>query len=291
MDRARREGPRMTGMCAAPSLVLTGLTHTGHVRTHNEDAYGLEPDCAFAVLADGMGGALAGEVAAQMAVAWLSDGAQRLPKQPVPRTASASMAPVESRPLHDEAHLQSVESVLQAVVQQTNTAIFDRARRQPGCAGMGTTLVAARWEADTLILGHIGDSRAYRIRAEVSGQPSFRVRLDRLSRDHDTVALSGTGHANRRLTRALGVASEVTLELHRHALTPHDWILLCSDGLTDMVPDDQMKTHLAALWSTEGSAYQRARRVLERLVDAALEAGGRDNITVVLGHWDTSKWD
>jgi protein phosphatase len=239
-----------------------------------------------------MGGALAGEVAAQMAVAWVTEGALRFPHAVHhPAAVCGSGEPDRFDAPPEEAHLRAVEDALRSTVRQANTAIFDRARRQPGCSGMGTTLVAARWEAETLIVGHVGDSRAYRVQAWNHSDGSTRTRLERLSRDHDTVSLSNTGVPNRLLTRALGVGPEVALEMHRHPLKAHDWILLCSDGLTDMVPDDRLSTLLAPLWAQHGTPRKRARLVLQHLIDAALDAGGRDNITAILGSWEVGEWD
>lgn len=232
---------------------------TGRARSNNEDAVGVDESLALAVLADGMGGYNAGEVASAMAVTHMCQG-----------VAGWLAAPVL---LRDDAQ---VRAALQACAQRANRAVFEAANSRAEYAGMGTTLVAALFEPGRVWVGHIGDSRAYRLRAG---------RLEQLSRDHsllqeqiDAGLLTpeeASYSMNRNLvTRAVGVEPEVALEVAAHELRVGDTVLLCSDGLSDMLPDGD----IAQVMRTSDTLAATA----QALVDAANAAGGRDNISVVL---------
>jgi PPM family protein phosphatase len=227
----------------------SALTDTGRRRLGNEDAFVCEPPL-FAV-ADGMGGAQAGELASRIAAAALEERA---------------------------AGLYGEETVA-AVVQDANERIFRRSLHDPATAGMGTTVTVALVdeEAGTITIGHVGDSRAYRIRDG---------RLEQLTDDHSLVAeLVRSGrltqeeadqHPHRSvITRALGTEEAVEVDTHTNAMEPGDLYLICSDGLTIMVGDEEI---LAVL---DGAA-QDLDAAAEGLVSAANAAGGEDNVTVVL---------
>ncbi len=238
------------------------LTDPGRVRTNNEDAVACEPDLGLALLADGMGGYNAGEIASAMAIATLrSELAAWMGRntQPAP-TPAAALA-------------------LQQGTSQANTAILHAALNNPHYEGMGTTLVLGLFQGSRALVGHIGDSRCYRWRG--GG-------LQQLTRDHSLLqeqidaglltpeeALYAP-HRNL-VTRALGVEPEVQLEVHEHEVRAGDVYLLCSDGLTDMLGDADISSLLDA--GAGGTA--RATRLL---LDAANAAGGRDNISVILVH-------
>lgn len=223
-------------------------TDTGRQRPANEDSL-LARAPLFAV-ADGMGGAQAGEVASRMAVDVLQEG------------LGYGTGTVAER-LTDR-------------VATANTRIFERARTDQGSAGMGTTLTAAYVDADELVVVHVGDSRLYRYRGGS---------LVRLTDDHSLVEElvrqgrltpeEAAEHPQRSIiTRALGPESEVAIDSEVLAVENDDVFLLCSDGLTTMVSDDGIADVLAV----GGALSDRA----SALVDAANEAGGRDNITVLL---------
>jgi protein phosphatase len=208
-----------------------------------------------------------------------------------------------------EALLLQREQALRAAVTAANAAIYRRSREQVECAGMGTTLVVAQWCEDHLLVGHVGDSRAYLLQPRsvtVGDRVHRRLELRLLTRDHSTaqraadeqLALAGAGASARspismnirsaldrpRLTRALGVESDVVLELHRHRVQKGDWVLLCSDGLTDMLGDDAIESIVNGVWAREPRDVRAAvTQATQALMDAALAAGGRDNITVVMG--------
>ena len=232
---------------------------TGRARKNNEDSVALDTLTSVAVLADGMGGYNAGEVAAGMATSIVCSGLSKwLGQQSSPSTAALSAAMTEA-------------------VDQANRAIFDAANSNPQFSGMGTTLVMAAVSAGRLMVGHVGDSRAYRLR---EGQ------LQRLTRDHSLLQeqldaglitpAQAARSANRNLvTRAIGVDVDVALEVHEHELLEQDLLLLCSDGLTDMVDDEAIAGVLC-------HTHPSLQAACDALVNIANAAGGRDNISVVL---------
>jgi serine/threonine protein phosphatase PrpC len=232
---------------------------TGRARSNNEDSVAVDETTSLAVLADGMGGYNAGEVASNMATSfikaelgrWLSEAASR-------------------------ANDIEVRRAMDICVDNANRAIFNAANANPQYAGMGTTLVVAVFREDQLRLGHVGDSRAYRWRG---GQ------LSQITRDHsllqeqiDAGLISpeqAAFSANKNLvTRAVGVEDTVLLETHLHEMQPGDVYLMCSDGLSDML-DDAMIARL--LQSHESLAAAGGA-----LIAAANEAGGKDNIALIL---------
>ncbi len=264
---SRVEGDAGTIVCVNMDRTSTALlsyefqavTDRGRVRANNEDSVAIAEDAALAVLADGMGGYNAGEVASGMATAFISSELGRWLIE-----ASGEVSD------HD------VRRAMDVCVDNANRAIFNAANANPQYAGMGTTLVVAVLRGTQLLLGHVGDSRAYRWR---EGQ------LVQLTRDHsllqeqiDAGLLSPEQAAmslNKNLvTRAVGVEDIVLLEVHNHALAADDWILMCSDGLSDMLDDARIAEVLAA--------HEQVADAAQALVEAANEAGGRDNIAVIL---------
>jgi protein phosphatase len=222
-------------------------TDTGRQRRDNEDnAFARAP---MFVVADGMGGAQAGEVASKIAIEAFEHG--------LPDGGSA-------------------EERLADCVKAANRRIYERARAEHGRAGMGTTLTAAYLDDACLVIAHVGDSRAYMFR---DGS------LQRLTQDHSLVdelvrrgkltEEEAAEHPQRSIiTRALGPEPSVEVDTWRYPVRAGDVLLLCSDGLTSMVPEERVTEILASLQSLEAAADQ--------LIGEANEAGGRDNITVVL---------
>jgi protein phosphatase len=227
-------------------LLTTALTDVGRVRSANEDAFVIDDDARMLAVADGMGGHQAGEVASATAIAALQSGLQ------------------EGHPI-DEA------------IVDANTAIVERASGDPDLRGMGTTLTAAVFDDDhVLVIGHVGDSRAYLLR---------NAEFEQLTVDHSVVAeLIAAGQLTeaeaeidpRRamITRALGIDVDVDVDVINVDLAVGDRLLFCSDGLTTMVRDDA----IADVLRTETDRGRAA----QELVEAANSAGGADNITVVL---------
>ena len=226
-----------------------GTTDVGRQRSANEDSLLVSPP--FFAVADGMGGAKAGEVASRLAVQVLEE-----------EIAADSGEPAEAQ--------------LARTVQEANTRIFELSTNDESRRGMGTTLTVARLEDRDVTLGHVGDSRCYRLR---DGE------LEQLTRDHSLVAeLERSGqltpeaaehHPQRSIiTRALGPEPDVEVDTYTVAGRDGDLFLLCSDGLTAMVSDDEV----ASILRRAGSLGHAA----ESLVRAANQSGGKDNITVVL---------
>jgi len=225
-----------------------GFTDPGRKRRRNEDSYVIAPPL-FAV-ADGMGGAQAGEVASRLAAAAF-------------------------REFHEADDLDPEER-LAAIIQEANRRIFERASDDAQVSGMGTTITAALVESQGLVIGHVGDSRAYRLRDR---------RFEQLTDDHSLVAdLVRSGrltpeeadvHPQRSvITRALGTDPEVDVDTFTVGAEGGDLFLLCSDGLTTMVGDEDISKLLSDARDLEQAG--------KGLVKAANRAGGEDNVTVVL---------
>lgn len=235
-------------------------TDPGQVRPLNEDAVGADPDAGLFILADGLGGYNAGEIASTMAVSTL------LAELPCAlesaRRAGAAFDPAR---------------VLRERLIAMNAAIFRAALNSSAFEGMATTIVIAWLLGERLWIAHAGDSRAYRLRGN---------QLEQLTRDHSfSQELLDAGMvteeearllpAKNLVTRALGASAEIDPEVHDYALEAGDLLLLCSDGLTEMINAAEIGGLLAA---TDGNVHESARR----LVELANEAGGRDNVSVVL---------
>jgi protein phosphatase len=211
------------------------------------------------VLADGMGGYNAGEVASAMAVERIGGELGQWLDQ-----AGAAAPPGE------------IIRAMQTCVAHANHAIFEAACAKAACAGMGTTLVVAVLRGPALVIGHIGDSRAYRLRHGAFAQLTRDHSLLQEQLDLGLLSEEEAPYAASRglLTRALGVEETVLLDVQTQSVTPGDVYLLCSDGLTDMLSE----TALAAALAAEAPLPERA----QSLLDQANAAGGRDNISLVL---------
>ena len=234
-------------------------TDQGRVRKNNEDAMAFDPDTGLCLLADGMGGYNAGEVASSMAVAFLNQAL----------TAWLSQA-------GNRASGKELRRTLETCVGQVNHSIFSAAWSNPDYAGMGTTLVAGVFIENRLVLGHIGDSRCYRLRGGV---------LQQITKDHSLLqeqvdaGLMTAGQAlmsphRNQITRALGDEAAVSVEINEHRVEPDDLYLMCSDGLSDMVLDPVIE----AVLNVPGTLRQKAAA----LIRVANDSGGRDNISVLL---------
>ncbi len=240
-------------------------TDPGRARDNNEDAVALDNDTNLCVLADGMGGYNAGEIASGMATAFI--------KSEMARWLSEAGR---------HANVKEIRRALEICVDNANRSIFNASDSNPQYSGMGTTLVVAVFHGATLILGHIGDSRCYRLRG---GE------LSQITKDHSllqeqidagliTPEQAATSSIKNLVTRALGVEDAVMLDLHEHEVEAADCYLLCSDGLSDMVDDGE----IASILRGESPMEQLA----DALVVAANEHGGRDNISVLLVQADAA---
>ncbi len=238
---------------------FASASDAGRVRRHNEDAVGFDALAGLAVLADGMGGHRAGEVASGMTVSTVMTDLSRW-RRAMPAAAPALAA----------------RQAVQRSVDHANALVLEASRTRPECRGMGTTVVLLLFNGSQVLVGQAGDSRAYRWRGG---------RLERLTRDHSLLEEEvDAGKVSREhavrlglqhvVTRAVGVEDGIDLETQAHDLRPADMMLLCSDGLTDMLADVDIARVLAA-----GGSLQR---LCGALVEAANAAGGVDNISVVL---------
>jgi len=246
-------------------IAFAEFTDTGRVRDHNEDAIGSIGEIGLMVLADGMGGYNAGEVASGIAVQIVTD----LAADGSNREKRDSIDP------HSGLMRQTI--VLRDAIYRSNKIIYQTAQSQTNCEGMGTTIVACMFYDNKISVAHVGDSRAYRVRDG---------KLDQITLDHSLLQeLVDRGFyseeeaqrsTNRNyVTRALGVEPTVEVEVHEYEVLPDDTYLLCSDGLCDMVEDDDI--HLTI------STFNDSLDVVgQQLVDLANDQGGRDNISVML---------
>lgn len=231
----------------------------GRARSNNEDAVIVDAHSGLAILADGMGGYNAGEVASSMVTTFVAAELGRW-----------------LREVKDQASVADLRRAMEICVDNANRAIFNAANANPNYAGMGTTLVVMVLRDGQIMVGHVGDSRAYRFRAG---------RLQQLTKDHSLLQeqldaglitpeqAQYATHKNL-VTRAVGVEDTVLLEVHTHEVLPGDIYLLCSDGLSDMLADPEIAQILAVAAPLNETG--------QSLVDAANAAGGRDNISVIL---------
>jgi protein phosphatase len=246
------------------AIEMATCSDTGMVRSHNEDSILANNPLGLAVLADGMGGYNAGEVASGMATAVLGSELEHAFAARPPHVPDASGRPW-------------VRQALLEVVARTNAAIHLAARSNPKYAGMGTTLVMIQFFDNRLMAAHVGDSRLYRLR---DGE------LTQLTRDHSLlqdqidcglITPEAARHSQNKnlVTRALGVDPTVDTEIDEYPVLPGDIYLLCSDGLNDMVEDEEIALVLTTLAAN-------LPLCATHLVQAANDNGGRDNVSVIL---------
>jgi protein phosphatase len=234
-------------------------TDPGLARENNEDSVAVDEEARLAILADGMGGYNAGEIASGMATTFIKSELGRWLSQ-AGRTANS----------------REVRRAMEICVDNANRSIFNASNSNPQYSGMGTTLVLGVFGDGRVTLGHIGDSRCYRLRGTDFAQ---------ITRDHSllqeqidagliTPQQAATSTNKNLVTRALGVEDAVLLEVNEHKVEAGDIYLMCSDGLSDMVDDEG----IASILVQDVPLEQKAGM----LVDAANANGGRDNITVLL---------
>jgi protein phosphatase len=241
------------------------LTDTGRVREHNEDAIGSDADIGLMVLADGMGGYNAGEVASGIAV------------QIVSELAAVGAGREERDDIDPHSGMMRQSIVLRDAVYRANKIIYQTAQSQTNCEGMGTTIVACMFYDNKISIAHVGDSRAYRLRGGELEQVTLDHSLLQELVDRGFYSAEEAQRSTNRnyVTRALGVEPTVEVEVHEHEVLPGDIYLLCSDGLPDMVEDDDI--HLTI------STFNDSLDVVgQQLVDMANDHGGRDNVSVML---------
>lgn len=239
-------------------------TDPGLARENNEDSVTVDEPTRLAILADGMGGYNAGEIASGMATTFIKSELGRWLSQ-AGRHANA----------------KEVRRAMEICVDNANRSIFNAANSNPQYSGMGTTLVVGVFQDGRLLLGHIGDSRCYRLRGHELAQITKDHSLLQEQMDAGLITPEQAAVSTNKnlVTRALGVEDAVLLDVNEHRVEPGDIYLMCSDGLSDMVDDPGICRILAGDVPLEQKAVQ--------LVDAANANGGRDNISVLLAQADT----
>jgi protein phosphatase len=241
------------------------MTDVGRVREHNEDDIGNDPDIGLWVLADGMGGYNAGEVASGIAVKTVID----LVTEACRRENRHEIEP-------ETGYMRQTISLRDAIMR-ANKIIHQTAKSQPQCEGMGTTLVACLFYNNRISIAHVGDSRLYRMRDN---------RFEQITLDHSLLQeLVDRGYysqeeaqrsTNRNyVTRALGVELQVEVEVQEVEVRKGDYFLLCSDGLPDMVDDEDI--HL-----TINTFSTNIETIGEQLIKLANDNGGRDNVSIIV---------
>jgi protein phosphatase len=250
---------------------FAGESDVGRTREVNEDSLYLPEEERFCIVADGMGGHASGEVASRLAVETAVDYFRNTAEEP----------PVTWPFLVDFDHHQA-ERRLRAAIQLANRRVFEAAERDPHLRGMGTTMVACVFTEHEVLLAHVGDSRAYRIRNGV---------IDQVTEDHslfsdyvklgraDANAAGDFPHKNV-IVRALGMKPSTRIDLRREPLRLGDVYVLCSDGLSGMIGDEDIRQIV-----TQEPDLDHAASLL---VAAANAAGGADNITVALARLEES---
>ena len=246
-------------------LTFVGQTDTGRVREHNEDTIATDSDVGLLVLADGMGGYNAGEVASGIAVKTITN----LVREGLLREDLAS--------IDRSTGLTRPSIVLRDAITRANKIIYQTAKTQPQCEGMGTTIVSCLFFDNRVAIAHVGDSRLYRLRANRFEQMTMDHSLLQELVDRGFYSQAEAQRATNKnyVTRALGVEPTVEVEVHEQPVQKGDFFVLCSDGLSDMVEDDDI--HLTM--STFSASLET---VAKQLIQLSNDNGGRDNVSIIL---------
>ena len=244
---------------------FSGATDVGRTRQHNEDTIHLPSDTRLGIVADGMGGHASGEIAARIAVETVADYFQRTAhEQPLTWPYKVD------RDARGDLH-RMITSIMLA-----NLEIYERAQRDSSCKGMGTTVVAAHFLDDTMVVGHVGDSRAYRLRDGTFSQLTEDHSLinDYIKMKRVTAEEAENWPHKNVIVRALGMKDTVQVDIVQESPRIGDCYLLCSDGLSGMLSDPQ----IAHVLQSESDLD----RAVDVLIAGANDEGGNDNISVVL---------
>jgi len=246
-------------------LEIASCTDPGMVRSHNEDSIASDPVNGLVVLADGMGGYNAGEVASGMATTVITTEIQQL------------LAKVKPFQIDEETKAPVAGKMIREQVLKANTSIYQAAQSQPQYAGMGTTLVVCLFYDNRMTVGHLGDSRLYMLRGSKFSQVTRDHSLLQEQIDSGIITAEQAKHAQHKnlVTKALGIDPAVEPEIRDYSTKPGDVYLLCSDGLCDMVDDEDVGMTLQALGGNLKLAAQQ-------LVQMANDNGGKDNVSVIL---------
>ena len=241
------------------------LTDPGKVRERNEDYVGSDIDAGLLVLADGMGGYNAGEIASQRAV------------KSILEMVVAGVKREDRLAVDDASGMMRQSLILRDAVSRANKVIYQTAQSKSQCEGMGTTVVACLFHDNRVSIAHVGDSRLYRLRDET---------FEQVTQDHSLLQeLISRGFYSREeaqkslnrnyVTRALGVEPQVDVEIQEEVVRLGDMFVLCSDGLSDMVEDDDIELTINTFRGSLGLAGQQ-------LIQLTNDNGGRDNVSIIL---------
>jgi protein phosphatase len=246
--------------------VAAGLSDVGLQREHNEDSFVVLKEFDLFVVADGMGGHRAGDVASRIATETISEFFRTTANEDI------------TWPFHFDTNLSEEENRLLTGIRVANRQIFERSTRSRECHGMGTTVVGAMFSPKKrrMYIGHVGDSRCYRVR---SGQIQLLTRDHSLINDYLLAMPDLTDEQKSELpknviTRALGMQDHVVVDLQHDDPVTEDVYVLCSDGLSGMVSDEDIQQIIGATADV--------REACRRLIHRANERGGEDNITAIL---------
>jgi len=252
-------------MDLSTKLEIVNHSDTGRKRPHNEDSTITDVRNGLVILADGMGGYKAGEVASALCVT------------DILHSIKEGLKKIKKGQVDEKTGFFNESLLIRESVVQTNSNIYNTAKSDPQCQGMGTTVVVGLFHNNTLSISHVGDSRLYRLRNN---------ELDQVTKDHSLIQeLIDRGlytpeeaHAKtpkNLVTRAMGIEADVDADLAEETVIPGDIYLLCSDGLNDMVKDEEI--HL-----TLSKYSANLAQTADKLVEFANKRGGKDNISVIL---------
>lgn len=250
---------------------IAGVTDTGLVRPNNEDSYLVSEKPSLLVVADGMGGHASGEVASRMAIDIIQDYFDdRKGSQPFIGTYQKEYSEETNR--------------LGAAIRLANMAIHDLSESTAQYRGMGTTVAAVLINDRKISIAHVGDSRVYLIRSQSIEQltDDHSLAYEQVKKEMMSPKEAATSEMRNVLTRAVGVGTQVDVDLGELMLMPGDRLILCSDGLYSMVPDNDI---LAVI-----TAIDESSKACQTLVKMANENGGRDNVTVIAAYIIKKSW-
>jgi serine/threonine protein phosphatase PrpC len=247
-----------------PDIEIAGKTDTGLVRERNEDSIAIDAELGLLVVADGMGGHNSGEVASGLAADTILEFARKM------------LGGDKSETPEGDKSLSVRGRQVKHFIATANSVIWEKSRAFPKDQGMGTTVVVALADENSVSVGHVGDSRLYRLRAgelELLTEDHSLV-MDQVKHGLLTMEQADKSHLQNILTRALGTEENVEIDVEDHALKPGDILLICSDGLTKMVTDKEAEKVLCEMATPEEG--------VDTLIRMSRDGGGVDNITVAI---------
>ena len=246
-------------------IEVANVSDTGQKRPHNEDSAVTDTSLGLAVVADGMGGYKAGEVASAIAAQLILDEVR------------STLPAAKSSAIDSESGVSAASVVIRDAVVKANERVFRTAQDVPQCQGMGTTVVVVFYCGDKVSIAHVGDSRVYRLRGDEFKQITNDHSLvqELVDRGFFTPEEAAENTPKNLVTRALGIEEKVEVDVQEQDSAPGEIYLLCSDGLNDMVDDEEIHLTLSKYSANLVEAASE-------LVRLANEKGGKDNISVVL---------